>query len=198
VIAGDRDDPAGPFTSAIDVVESGLLQRHGIIEVGIAGHPEGHPRISTQTLERALASKIEAAGQSGLQVHVVTQFCFEPDTILSFIARLRDLGIESLVRIGMAGPTNLPTLLRYAARCGVRASTVGVSRQAGLLKQLVGGSAPDGIVRALAEASADGAYGRVGAHFFSFAGVGACARWVAAAAAGRISLDREGFTVEGP
>src|SRR5262245_28924597 len=30
VIAGDRDPPAGPLRSALDVIDSGLLQRHGI------------------------------------------------------------------------------------------------------------------------------------------------------------------------
>jgi methylenetetrahydrofolate reductase (NADPH) len=45
VIAGDRDPPAGGLRSALDVIDGGLLQRHGIRDVGIAGYPEGHPRI---------------------------------------------------------------------------------------------------------------------------------------------------------
>jgi methylenetetrahydrofolate reductase (NADPH) len=97
----------------------------------------------------------------------------------------------------MAGPTNLATLLRYARRCGVAASAQGLTRQAGLLKHLVGTSAPDGIIRPLAGAGEK--LGKVAAHFFSFGGLGATARWAAAAAAGRIVLDRgEGFGVEPP
>jgi methylenetetrahydrofolate reductase (NADPH) len=197
VIAGDRDRPAGPFASAIEVIESGLLQRYGINEVGIAGYPEGHPRISPLVLDRALAAKVEAAAQTGLAVHIVTQFCFDATAVLDWIVRLRELGIEHPVRIGMAGPTDLSTLLRYAHRCGVRASAQGLSRHAGLLKHLVGTSAPDGIIRPLAEAAAGGRLGQVVPHFYSFGGVAATGRWAAAIAAGRVVLDRaQGFGVE--
>src|ERR1700694_2950101 len=91
IIAGDRDDAAGPLESAIDAVESGLLQRHGIDEVGIAGYSDGHPRISTDMLDRALAAKIEAAEQSGLKVHIVTQFAFDAAIIIAWVRRMRDL-----------------------------------------------------------------------------------------------------------
>ena len=77
----------------------------------------------------------------------------------------------------MAGPAGVPTLLRYAARCGVKASASGAARHAGLLKHLFGGSAPDAIVRALSEAGAGGRLGDIGAHFFSFGGVETTARW---------------------
>jgi len=199
VIAGDTDRPKGPFASAIELIESGLLQRHGISEIGIAGYPEGHPRISQDVLDRALVAKADAAEQTGLSVHIVTQFAFDARVITAWLARLRDLGIEHPVRIGMAGPTSLSTLLRYAHRCGVRASAQGLTRQAGLVKHLLGTSAPDGVIRPLAEACADGRLGRVAAHFFSFGGAAATARWAKAAAAGRIVLDRtDGFSVTPP
>lgn len=197
VIAGDQDRADGPFGAAIDVIEGGLLQRYGIAEVGMAGYPAGHPRLSQETLDRALAAKIEAAEQTGLRVQIVTQFGFDVASIMSWLRRLRDLGIEHPVRIGMAGPTSLSKLLRYAQHCGVRASAQGLTRQAGLLKHLLGSSAPDGLIRPLAEAGADGKFGRIAAHFYSFGGVAATARWAAAAAAGRIVLDRsDGFGVE--
>ncbi len=197
VVAGDRDRPAGPFSSAIDVIESGLLQRRGVTEVGVAGYPQGHPRISADALDRALAAKIEAAEQTGLAVHIVTQFGFDAGAILSWLIRLRDLGIEHPVRVGMAGPTNLSTLLRYAQRCGVRASAQGLTRQAGLIKHLLGTSAPDDIIRPLAEACAGGRLGQVAPHFYSFGGPAATGRWATAVAAGHIVLDRtDGFGVE--
>jgi methylenetetrahydrofolate reductase (NADPH) len=196
VIAGDSDAAAGPLASAMEVIESGLLQRHGISGIGIAGHPDGHPRIPAETLDLALSNKIEAAQQSGLTAEIVTQFCFEPATIIRWIGRLRDLGVENPVRVGMAGPAGVATLLRYAARCGVKASAAGAARQAGLVKHMFGGSAPDAIVRALADAGGNGRLGDIGAHFFSFGGVDTTARWAAAAAAGHIALDsKDGFAV---
>ncbi len=197
VIAGDRNRPAGPFSGAIDVIGSGLLQRHGIREVGIAGYPQGHPRISLLALEQALAAKAEAAVQTGLAVHIVTQFGFDAATLLAWIVRLRDRGIEHPVRIGMAGPTDLSTLMRYARRCGVRASAQGLARNAGLLKHLVGTSTPDAIIRSLAEAAAANRLGHVVPHLYSFGGLAGTGRWAAAARAGRIALDRaDGFRVE--
>jgi len=197
VIAGDSDRVQGPYASALEVIESGLPPKHGITDVSIAGYPEGHPRISGDALDRALAAKVEAAEQTGLAVHIVTQFGFSAERIVNWVLRLRDLGVEKPVRIGMAGPTTLANLMRYAKRCGVAASAQGLTRQAGLLKHLFGQSAPDDIVRGIADAS--GRLGDISAHFFSFGGLGATARWATAAAAGRFVLDRtQGFQVEPP
>lgn len=197
VIGGDRGDAAGPYATSMDLLESGLLQKYGIQHVGLAGHPEGHPRVSNDTLDRALRAKIDAAEQSGLAADIVTQFSFDNDAIVAWVRRLRDYGIENQVRIGLAGPTNLTTLLRYAQRCGVKASASGLARHAGLMKHLFGVSAPDGLVCSLADAAAHGTLGEVAAHFFSFGGIGATARWTAHAAQGRFTLDGDsGFSVE--
>jgi methylenetetrahydrofolate reductase (NADH) len=197
VIGGDRDAPAGHFHHAIEVIESGLVQNRGIREIGIAGYPEGHPRVSPVEIARALAAKIEAAAATGLGVHIVTQFAFAPEPILTFIARLRDIGIEQQVRVGVAGPASVATLLRFAAICGVAASARALARNAGLAKHLFGATAPDAIIRALA--ATRGGLGDVAPHFFTFGGLGATARWAAAVAAGRAALDHSGgFRVEGP
>jgi methylenetetrahydrofolate reductase (NADPH) len=195
VIGGDRDEPAGAFHHAIEVIESGLPQSRGIREIGIAGYPEGHPRVAASEIERALAAKIEAAAATGLAVHIVTQFAFAPEPILAYVARLRERGIEQQVRIGVAGPASMATLLRYAAICGVATSARALARNPGLAKHLFGTSAPDAIIRALAGAQ----LGDVAPHVFSFGGLGATARWSAAVAAGRFAPDRAGgFRVEPP
>ena len=199
VIAGDRDQPSGDFRSSIEVIDGGALQRHGIVEIGIAGYPDGHPRISEQDLERSLAEKIHVAETTGMAVHIVTQFCFDAPTILKWIGRLRDFGVEHPVRVGLPGPTNLATLLRYARRCGVRASAQGLARQAGLVRQLFAMSTPDVLVRAIAEARAHKHLRDIAPHFFSFGGLAQAARWAAAVAEHRIALEPSaGFRVEPP
>ena len=199
VIAGDRDRPAGSLRDAMEAIDSGVLQRHGIGEIGIAGYPEGHPGISEQELDRALREKIDIAAEIGLKVNIVTQFCFEADPIIRWIERLRDFGVENPVRIGLAGPTNIATLLRYARRCGVQSSAQGLARQSGLARHLFGMSAPDGLVRAIAEARAARQLGDVALHFFSFGGIAATARWASAVASGRIIPDAAGgFQVAPP
>lgn len=199
VIAGDHDEPAGDFRSAIEVIDGGALQRHDIREIGIAGYPDGHPRILQQDLDRALADKIRSAEATGMAVHIVSQFCFDAQAIVQWIARLRDFGLDHPVRIGFAGPTNLATLLRYAKRCGVRASAQSLARQAGLLRQLFAMSAPDGLVRALAQARAQLHLADIAPHFFSFGGLLRTARWAEAVAQRRIALEADGgFRVEPP
>jgi len=196
VISGDRGDSSGPFTASLEIIESGILQQHGITNVSIAGHPDGHPVVANDVMYRALLAKIEAAEQSGLTADIVTQFAFDANGITRWVMKMRDLGIEAPIRIGLAGPTNLTTLLKYAQRCGVKASIGGITKHAGLVKNLFGVSAPDSIVRVLAGENAAGSLGSVAVHYFSFGGVAATSKWAAHAAQGRFTLEGDGFTVE--
>ena len=93
VIAGDRAE-CGPLRRALDAIDGGVLRRRGIRSIGIAGYPEGHPRIGDDELNRALGEKIAAAEATGLAVEIVTQFCFDAGAILDFVARLRTFGFE--------------------------------------------------------------------------------------------------------
>jgi len=191
VIGGDRSE-FGPFRRAIDVIDSGVLRRHGIRGVGIAGYPDGHPQIATDELDRALADKVAAAEASGLAVETVTQFCFDARAILGYIARFRAAGFAHPLRIGLAGPTSLGALMRYASRCGVRSSAQALVQRAGLVRQMFATTAPDDIVRVLAEAAPANA----SLHFFSFGGLPASARWARAVADGHIEITgNEGFRV---
>ena len=194
VVAGDRADH-GPFRSAADAIDSGLFRRRGIRTLGIAGYPEGHPKIGNDALFKALAEKVAAAEATGLTVEIVTQFCFDARAILDYVARLRAFGFEQPLRIGLVGPTSLAALLRYAGRCGVRASAQALARRSGMLRQMFALTVPDDLIRALADAAPAG----VRAHFFSFGGLPATARWAQAVAGGRIALQGAGgFTVASP
>ena len=194
VIAGDRDRPAGELVAAIDVIDGALLRRHRIVEIGLAGYPDGHPRISADELDRALVEKIDAAGSIGVMIHLVTQFCFDPQVLLAWLGRLRDYGLEHRVRIGLAGPTSLATLTRYARRCGVRLSLQNFARHAGLAHGLFRMWAPDEFVRSVTEH--DGHVGVIKPHFFSFGGLLQTARWARAVAQGWITLEPgQGFEV---
>lgn len=173
VIAGDRAAAAGPYDDALSLITRGGLREAGIEEVGIAGHPEGHPVIPQQALDRAMADKIAAARDAGLRLHIVSQFSFAPERIVGWLRALRAKGIDAPVKIGMAGPTSLPSLLRYAKRCGVRASVQGLLSGAGAA--LIGHVGPERIVEALDHATGD--LGDVAPHYFSFGGLVATARY---------------------
>jgi methylenetetrahydrofolate reductase (NADPH) len=194
IIGGDRDQPAGTLADALTVIDSGVLQECGIVDIGIAGHPEGHPRVDNDTLQRALIAKLEAAERGGLNARLVTQFTMSTNPIVEWIARQRSCGVTKQICVGLAGPASLKTLLRFARICGVQTSARGLARNTGLVKNLFGASTADPIVRALAERA--GELGDIAPHFFSFGGLAETVRWVGAVAAGRIAIGaQEGFQI---
>lgn len=185
VIGGDVEGVAA-FPDALSVIQKGRLREAGIEEIGIGAYPEGHPRIAAERLEASLDEKIAVAAAQGLRLHIVSQFSFSSVRIIAWLKRLRTCGIATPVKVGLAGPTSLPALLRYARRCGVNSSLRGLSSGAAvsLLGQVVGTVGPDRIIAALA--AADG-LGAVTPHYFSFGGAVETARYACEASAGRIA-----------
>jgi methylenetetrahydrofolate reductase (NADH) len=176
VIAGDVDRPAGPFTGANDVIESDLLQRHGIRDVGISGYPDGHPKLSEGILGRAMRAKLVSAEERGLKTHIVSQFCFDAERIVAWLRSLRASGIHVPVQVGIAGPTSMKGLARYALRCGVRTSFKAMFT--GKATQLLGDVAPDDIIDRLGAADDASNWEDVSVHLYSFGGLLRTARWV--------------------
>jgi methylenetetrahydrofolate reductase (NADPH) len=182
VIGGDVDQ-AGPFADALAIIKTGALRSAGIEEIGIAAYPEGHPRIAAGRLEAALDEKIAVAVAQGLKVHIVSQFSFSPERVLAWLRQLRGCGIAVPVKVGMAGPTSVPALLRYAKRCGVASSLRGL--MSGLATGLIGHVGPDRLIEALSQAAASGGgVGDIAPHYFSFGGVVETARYACDAARG--------------
>ena len=185
LIVGGDVDTAGPFPDALSVIQKGRLREHGIEEIGVGVYPEGHPRIPPARLAASLDEKIAAARAQGLGVHLVSQFSFSGERIVEWLRRLRAAGINLPVRVGMAGPTSVPALLRYAKRCGVNASLRGLA--SGVATSLIGHVGPDRILGALAAAEG---LGDIAAHYFSFGGTLETARYACEAAAGRHGAGR--------
>lgn len=178
VIGGDVD-PVGPFGDALAIIRKGRLREAGIEEIGIGAYPEGHPRISAGRLEAALDEKLAIAAALGLRAHIVSQFSFAPDRIVTWLKQLRTCGIATPVKVGLAGPTSVPALLRFAKRCGVNASLRGL--MSGVATSLIGHVGPDRIVDTLA---ARDDLGDIAPHYFSFGGTIETARYACQAAAG--------------
>jgi methylenetetrahydrofolate reductase (NADPH) len=181
VIGGDVEQ-SGPFADALAVIQKGALREAGIEEIGIGAYPEGHPRIAADRLEASLDEKIAAARAQGLRLHIVSQFSFSPEGILAWLKRMRACGIAAPIKVGMAGPTSLPALLRYAKRCGVNASLRGL--MSGAATALIGNVGPDRIVETLSAASAE--IGDAHPHYFSFGGLADTARYAGAMAQVRV------------
>ena len=119
LIAGGYKSPVGDFKSAIEVLETGLFQKIGIRKVGVAGHPEGCPDIPEPELKKALKQKNHFAEEVGIEMYLETQFCFDAQAILSWESEIREDGNQLPIRVGLAGPAQLKTLLHFALISGV-------------------------------------------------------------------------------
>lgn len=178
VVAGDIATPAGPFNDALAVIRSGLLAQHGIEQVGIAGYPEGHPDISKAALERALFDKLEALSAAGHGSWIATQFSFDADPILDWLAALRT-HTDTPVRAGVAGPASIKALMRFAARCGVGVSAKVMAKYGLSLTQLLGNAGPGPLIDELSERLEPEVHGDVRLHFYPFGGLEKTADWIA-------------------
>jgi methylenetetrahydrofolate reductase (NADPH) len=177
VIAGDLARPAGPFDSAFEILATGLFERHGIRRIGIAGYPEGHPKIGRRALEDALAAKLGLARQNGLCPRIVTQFGFEAAPMLGFLGRCREQGIDAPMRIGLAGPASIATLAKFAVRCGVGRSLSALTTRHAAVARLLTETGPERVIDGLvAGETADIAI--AGLHLFTFGGVRRTAAWI--------------------
>jgi methylenetetrahydrofolate reductase (NADPH) len=196
VIGGDIDPPAGPFHASLDVLSLGLFEKYGFSRLSLPAYPEGHPRISGPTLDRALDVKVALLRRAGIEARAVTQFVFDAAPVLDWLRLLR--GREALlpVRVGLAGPASVATLARYAMRCGIGQSIGALVRRSTSIARLVTESGPEPVVRELAEADWRG-QGVNGIHLFGFGGLTRTARWLKVVTEGgfRIEAGDTGFTV---
>lgn len=178
ILGGDRDRQAGNFENALQIIETGLLEAHGIRRIAIGCYPEGHPRIPDEVLWQALRAKLDAAARVGLETVLVSQFLFDPQPLIEFARALRREGIEAPLRVGVAGPADRTKLIRYALRCGVGASLRVLRERGSLARNVLAGETPDALLGAAAVAQKEEPeLGMAGVHFFTFGDPAGSARW---------------------
>lgn len=189
LIGGDVRDPAGPYRSTLDLLGTGLLQASGFRRFGIAGYPEGHPALTDGVILESLERKLEYAHNEGLEVFIVSQFCFEGPVITEWVKQLRVRGITVPVRVGVAGPTNLAKLLELGLRCGVGNSIRALRGKMGSMVRLVAAHEPQGVIQDIAAAClAAPSPGALSVHLFAFGGAGMTAQWMEKIAGGSIEM----------
>lgn len=178
IVAGDPPEPQGPFFDTSALIATGAFERAGIKAIGIGGHPEGHPNMTVDQTWAVLESKIAEIQARGMAPLVVTQFGFDADAFLDWLKELRARGLDVPVRIGIPGPAGIKTLLRFAARCGVGASTSVMAKYGLSITNLLGSAGPDRLVDRFAEKLGD-EHGRVRLHFYPFGGMVKTVEWIA-------------------
>ena len=182
VVAGGLKQPAGELHSSLELLESGLLEGHGIVRAGVAGHPEGSPDIDAQAAREALVRKNELAARSPIEFRIVTQFALAAEPYIAYERAIRAAGNRLPVIAGLPGVTSPPRLLKFALACGIGPSIEVLRKQAGGLVKLATTRSwkPDAIAAELAAAAdADPDSLLAGLHLFPFGGVAESAAWLA-------------------
>jgi methylenetetrahydrofolate reductase (NADPH) len=183
VLGGGASQPLGIYDAAIQLLETGLFEAHGIRKIGVAGHPEGNPDIIKARGEPALveALKLKQAYllAHGVEGYIATQFLFEAGPVAYWAKSLRDQGITLPVHVGVPGPATIKTLVKYAAMCGVGNSARFIRKQALNVTKLLTVSNPDAFVENLARLHFEKPeLGIAAPHFYPFGGFDKLLDWV--------------------
>lgn len=177
-VGGDPASPEGPYPDALSVIRSGVLQRHGVQEVAIAGYPEGHPEIADEVLWEHLEAKHAALTEQGLATVLLTQFAFDTGPVTAWIREVRSRGIDAQIRIGTPGPAGVRRLISFARRFGIGANAMIVKKYGFSLTNLMGTAGPERFIGGLStELDAEPAAGDVKLHFYTFGGLPATSEW---------------------
>lgn len=145
-LAGDAPkDPAdarpSDYVYALDLIEH--LKEIADLSIGVAAHPEGHPRSpDLATDRRHLAEKMRAAD------FATTQFFFDIDHYLSLVNDLADLGVTKPVVPGIMPVTNIAQVERMAELSGA-------AFPAWLRERLEAGTSPEDVRRIGVEAATE-------------------------------------------
>lgn len=112
-LPADGSVPVGDYRYALDLLHD--VCRTGCFSVGVAAHPEVHPRATSRRDDRRhLADKLHLAD------FAVTQFFFDVEHYVRLVDELSALGIDKPVIPGIMPVTNAAQVERMAQMSGAR------------------------------------------------------------------------------
>ena len=180
LLAGNGKNPKGELFNSIQMLETGIFEKHAFKKIQIAGHPEGNKDIDKDgTLEKtinALKAKQKFALKTKLKIGITTQFCFDLRPVIEWLKVLEREQIDLPISLGLAGPTRLQTLIKYAIMCGVGPSISVLKKRAKDLTKLLLPFEPTELVDSLNSYKKNKLFRNVHSlHFFPLGGIEASA-----------------------
>ena len=176
ILAGGVKASIGEFSNSMELLATGLFDKHNFRNLCFAGHPEGNKDIDPdgkdQIIMNALNWKKTFSERSDVKASLTTQFCFESRPIIDWEYHLRSNGINFPINLGIAGPAKLQTMIKFAILCGVGPSIKVIEKRAKDLSKLLLPYSPDAILSEIAEHVIDNNETNVASiHFFPLGGI---------------------------
>jgi methylenetetrahydrofolate reductase (NADPH) len=183
LLGGGVSTPAGQFDSSIQMIETGLFDRHGFNRLHVAGHPEGNKDIdgdgSTRLVDEALLWKQDFAQRTNATIAIATQFAFDAKVVIDWAERIQRAGVTLPIHVGIAGPAKLQTLIKFAIACGVGPSLKVLQKRAMDLTKLLLPYEPTDVVRQLMAHKAHAPHSLIETlHMFPLGGIQVAAEWM--------------------
>ena len=163
VVAGDLDEPTGEFTDAYELALGDGRSRAR--SRGGRHHrlPESHPFISDEETIQAMYDKAPYA------TYIVSQICFDPTVISSWIQRVRRRGWTCRSTSASPGVIDRQKLLRISTRIGLGESVRFLGKNKHwLLRLFAPGYKPDHLLEQLSLCLADPSSKIWGFHVYTF------------------------------
>jgi methylenetetrahydrofolate reductase (NADPH) len=173
VPAGDADPPAGPFSSALALLQQLDQLGRPFANVGVTGYPQSHPVIGDDVTIQAMWDKRQYA------TYLVSNLCFDPRALRQWVRRVRARGVTLPLFIGLAGPIERTRLLRMAAKAGVAESSRFLARHGEWFVRLgaPGAYSPERLLDDVSSALTAEDAGVRGLHIFTFNQVQQTEQW---------------------
>jgi methylenetetrahydrofolate reductase (NADPH) len=171
VPAGDATEP-GEFRGAAELLEAMGDARTRFERIGITGYPESHHLIPDDETIRAMFAKSEMA------TDIISQLCFDADTIAGWIANVRARGTHLPIWIGMPGCVDYAKLVRISMKIGMGESARFLRHHSNWMSRLITRQfKPGRLLSDLTPVVTDPASNVGGFHLYTFNEVARTERW---------------------
>lgn len=176
-VAGDAEEPAGPYEGAHSFLTDLFAQDHGLSKVGITSYPDGHALISNEICHEQLHAKQALLAEAGVDGWASTQMCFDTDLIMSWLRTEREAGFTLPVHLGIPGVVDRSKLMTMGVRLGVGASLRFLRKNRTAVTKLLAPGAydPDDILQPMVNSLEE--LDISGLHVFTFNQVEATETW---------------------
>ena len=164
VVAGDADEPAGPYDGASALLEAMHETGRPFEQIGITGYPESHPLIDDETTISAMFEKARYA------TYIASQICFDSQVTVGWVNDVWARGTRLPILLGIPGAVPRAKLLRVSRRIGIGESLRYLRKHGGFVSRFLqlGGFSPDRLLEGLAPVLVDPEQKVAGFHIFTF------------------------------